>query len=89
MILALINQIEIFDSYDGSSSFFSIQRLRAMDYRTNMNLATIFRSHEAKLGLEDSNPKEGLLEHKAFKVESRANVFLVDKRYALQLDELI
>ncbi len=54
-----------------------------------MNLATIFRSHEAKLGLEDSNPKEGLLEHKALKVESRANVFLVDKRYALQLDELI
>ncbi|MBU3591335.1 hypothetical protein ICN11_04800 [Polynucleobacter sp. 78F-HAINBA] len=54
-----------------------------------MNLATIFRSHEAKLGLEDTNPKEGLLEQKAFKVESRANVFLVDKRYALQLDELI
>lgn len=60
-----------------------------MDYRTNMNLATIFRSHEAKLGLEDTNPKEGLLEQKAFKVESRTNVFLVDKRYALQLDELI
>ncbi len=88
MILILINQTEIFNSYDGSSSFFT-QRVIAMDYRTNMNLATIFRSHEAKLGLEDSNPKEGLLEHKAFKVESRANVFLVDKRYALQLDELI
>lgn len=60
-----------------------------MDYRTNINLAAIFRSHEAKLGLDDTNPKEGLLEQKAFKVESRANVFLVDKRYALQLDELI
>lgn len=60
-----------------------------MDYRTNMNLAVIFRSHEAKLGLKDANPKEGLLDQKTFRVESRANVFLVDKKYALQLDELI
>ena len=58
----------------GHRHFFT-QRVIAMDYRTNMNLATIFRSHEAKLGLEDSNPQEGLLEHKAFKVDSRANVF--------------
>lgn len=54
-----------------------------------MNLAAIFRSHEAKLGLEDANPKEGLLEQKTIRVESRANVFLVDKKYTLQLDELI
>ncbi|WP_161492272.1 hypothetical protein [Polynucleobacter aenigmaticus] len=54
-----------------------------------MNLASIFRAHDAKLEPDHSNLNERLFEPKSIKVESRADAFLVDKKYALQLDELI
>lgn len=60
-----------------------------MDYQKNINLASIFRTHEYKLGLRDSNPKEQQLEQRILAGESRAEAFLLDKKYALQLDELI
>lgn len=63
--------------------------LIAMDYVTNMNLASIFRGRDAKLSLEDLNPKEQQFEQRLVKTESRAEAFLIDKKYALQLDELI
>lgn len=60
-----------------------------MDYVTNMNLASIFRGRDAKLSLEDLNPKEQQFEQRLVKAESRAEAFLIDKKYALHLDELI
>ncbi len=60
-----------------------------MNYGTNVNLASIFRARETKLGLDQSNSKECLFEQKSTAVESRADAFLIDQKYALQLDELI
>jgi len=60
-----------------------------MDYGTNVNLASIFRGQDAKLGLDYTNPKGRSFEQKSTKVESRTDAFLIDKKYALQLDELI
>ena len=60
-----------------------------MVYGTNVNLASIFRAHDAKLEPDHSNLNERLFEPKSIKVESRTDAFLVDKKYALQLDELI
>lgn len=60
-----------------------------MNYETNVNLASIFRAHDAKLSLDHADPKEHLFEQTSTKVEARASVFLVDQKYAFQLDELI
>jgi hypothetical protein len=60
-----------------------------MDSQKNIDLASIFRACDAKLGLDGIDPKEGLLEKKLTKLESGANTFLLDKKYALRLDELI
>lgn len=60
-----------------------------MDYIKDIHLATIFRGHNTKLSLGDSNPKEQQFEKKLTNTESRAEAFLIDKNYAQQLDELI
>jgi hypothetical protein len=60
-----------------------------MNSGSNINLASIFRAHDAKLGLDQSNPKEGLFEQKSTKLETRTNAFVIDQKYAWQLDELI
>jgi hypothetical protein len=60
-----------------------------MVFGTGVNLASIFRAHDAKLGQDPSKPKERSYEQKSTKVESRADAFLIDQKYASQLDELI
>ncbi len=60
-----------------------------MNYGANVNLASLFRMHDAKSGLDYTNPKERSYEQKSTKVESRADAFLIDQKYASQLDELI
>jgi hypothetical protein len=60
-----------------------------MNYEANVNLASIFRASDAKLRVNDTDPKRRLFEQKSTKVETRLSTFLIDQRYALQLDELI
>ena len=60
-----------------------------MDIQKKINLALIFRGHDAKLGMDSANPREQLSDQKLTKVESRDNNFAIDQRYALRLDELI
>lgn len=60
-----------------------------MDIQRKINVALIFRGHDAKLGIDAANPREQLSEQKLTKVESRADNFAIDQRYALRLDELI
>ncbi len=54
-----------------------------------MDLSKVFRPHLEQSSDERSNIKEHLLAHKFSKIESRAAGFLLDKKYALNLDEVI
>jgi len=54
-----------------------------------MDLSKVFRPHFEQSADERSNIKEQLLSQKFNKIDSRAAGFLLDKKYALNLDELI
>jgi len=54
-----------------------------------IDLSKVFRPHLEQSADERSNIKEQLLTQKFSKIESRAAGFLLDKKYALNLDEVI
>lgn len=54
-----------------------------------MDLSKLLRPHLERSSNERSNIKEHLLAHKFNKIESHAGDFLLDKKYALNLDEVI
>lgn len=54
-----------------------------------MDLSTVCRRHLEYASDERSSIKEQSIEQKLSKIESRSTSFLLDKKYALKLDELI
>ena len=54
-----------------------------------MDLSKVFRPHLMQSCDERSSIKEHSLNHKVNKIESRAANFLLDKKYSLNLDEVI
>jgi hypothetical protein len=60
-----------------------------MNHPGDINLSTIFRRNLDTRVQEGINIKQDFLNEKYEKSEHRANVFLVDQKYALNLDELI
>lgn len=60
-----------------------------MNKHSEINLATLFRSPlEANLQ-HGANTQQELLNQPHQKIEDRASVFLFDRKFALNLDELI
>ena len=54
-----------------------------------MDLSKVFRPHLEQSSDERSYIKEHSLNHKVNRIESRAVNFLLDKKYSLNLDEVI
>lgn len=60
-----------------------------MNKHSDINLSTIFRSNLDKNAQDGMNIKQEFLNEKYEKAEHRTSVFLIDHKYALNLDELI
>jgi len=60
-----------------------------MNHHSDINLSTIFRRNLDTHTQDGTNIKQELLNEKYEKSEHLASVFLVDQKYALNLDELI
>ncbi|QWD95342.1 hypothetical protein C2759_04240 [Polynucleobacter sp. MG-Unter2-18] len=60
-----------------------------MNTNDDINLSTIFRRNLDTHAPDSINIKQQFLNEKYDKSEYRTSVFLVDKKYALNLDELI
>jgi hypothetical protein len=60
-----------------------------MNTNSDMNLSTIFRRNLDTHVPDGINIKQEFLNEKYEKIECRASIFLVDQKYALNLDELI
>lgn len=54
-----------------------------------IDLSKVFRPHLKQSSDETSKIKEQFMEQKLSRIEQRAVGFLLDKRYVLNLDELI
>ncbi|QWE25493.1 hypothetical protein FD977_04420 [Polynucleobacter sp. AP-Elch-400A-B2] len=60
-----------------------------MNNHSDINLSTIFRRNLDTHAQDGANIKQEFLNEKYEKTEHSAGVFLVDQKYALNLDELI
>lgn len=60
-----------------------------MDHHGDINLSTIFRRNLDTHAQDGANIKQEFLNEKYEKTELSTSVFLVDQKYALNLDELI
>ena len=60
-----------------------------MNKHSDINLSTIFRRNLDIHAQDGINIKQEFFNEKYEKSEHRAGVFLVDQKYALNLDELI
>jgi hypothetical protein len=60
-----------------------------MNHYGDINLSTLFRRNLDANSPNGTSIKQDFLNEKHEKSEHRANVFLVDQKYALNLDELI
>ena len=60
-----------------------------MNTNSDMNLSTILRRNLDTHVTDGINIKQEFLDEKYEKTEHRDNVFLVDQKYTLSLDELI
>lgn len=60
-----------------------------MSTNGDLNLSTIFRRSLKMHSQDGIEMKQEFLNEKYEKIERRANVFLVDQKYTLNLDELI
>lgn len=60
-----------------------------MSTNGDLNLSTLFRRNLKVHSQDGIEIKQEFLNEKYEKTEHRANVFLVDQKYALNLDELI
>ena len=60
-----------------------------MNKQGDINLSTLFRRQLDTHAHDSMNIKQEFLNEKYEKTEYRASAFLVDQRYALNLDELI
>ena len=60
-----------------------------MNQLNRIDLSTVFRRQLDQSSDESVRIKEQYMEQKRSKIESRATSFLLDKKYALKLDELM
>lgn len=60
-----------------------------MNKQGNINLSTLFRRQLETRSQDGMNIKQEFLDQKLEKTECRSNIFLIDRKYALNLDELI
>lgn len=60
-----------------------------MNHHSDINLSTIFRPNLYAHTQDGANIKHEFLNEKYEKTEHPASIFLVDQKYALNLDELI
>jgi hypothetical protein len=60
-----------------------------MNNHSDFNLSTIFRRNLDTRAQDGMNIKQEFLTEKYEKSEHRASAFLVDQKYALNLDELV
>lgn len=54
-----------------------------------IDLSKVFRPHLEQSRDEISNMREQLMMQKCQQIESRSSTFLIDKKYVLNLDELV
>ncbi|MBU3601078.1 hypothetical protein [Polynucleobacter sp. AM-25C3] len=60
-----------------------------MTLEMKSNLAQIFRQPEPRLNLGQVDRNEQAIAHKPFSLRAAATPFVVDNKFALQLDEII
>lgn len=60
-----------------------------MNHHSDINLSTLFRRNLDAHTQDGANIKHEFLNEKYEKIEHSASIFLVDQKYALNLDELI
>lgn len=60
-----------------------------MTLEMKSNLSQIFRQPESRANLARVDHKEQSLERKPFSLRAAATAFVVDDKFALQLDEII
>jgi hypothetical protein len=60
-----------------------------MTLEIKSNLSQIFRQHDSRLNLDQVNQNEQSIARKPFSLRATATPFVVDNKFALQLDEII
>lgn len=60
-----------------------------MTVEMKSNLSQIFRQSECRLNLAQNNPNEQSLGYKPLSLRTAVTPFIVDNKFALQLDEVI